>query len=363
LTIFGAPTHLVFGTQPSNTAVSTTITPAITVQVEDAQNNVVTNSSASITMAISTNPGNGSLNGTLTQTASSGIATFPDLSINRIANGYILTASSSPLTSATSNTFNIVQPADNYTEPFNTGHGWTYTQVSCSGGTCTPATGASTNVTTAADCQVAPCVAAASSSGDLSVAQTMTGYYHNPAGYTWQTIGVPAGATVNTVQGSWWDLLVAAGAGCNTAANTVTAGMHIYNSANTTEITSSSVFADTSVTGDVEGATHGPGSVVNVTATFAPSSTPITLRFDINPSVLGNLFSAPTCTIYGDSYNLLITYTPSTGGRRGQVIIGFNRMPNGDFQMTKPVLVSSTQDRAEDGPGSGNVAILSKRTE
>ena len=366
LTIYGAPTQLAFGTGPSNTSVGSVITPAVTVQVEDAGGNVITNSSASITIAIGnegTGPGNGSLSGTLTIAASSGIATFSSLVINRIGTGYTLVASSTGLTSATSSAFNITQPADNYTEPFNTSHGWTYTQVSCSGGTCTPATGASTNVTTAADCQVAPCVAAASSSGDLSVAETMTGYYHNPAGYTWQTIGVPAGATVNTVQGSWWDLLVAAGAGCNTAANTVTAGMHVYNSANTTEITSSPVFADTSVTGDVEGATHGPGSVVNVTATFAPSSTAITLRFDINPSVLGNLFNAPTCTIYGDSYNLLITYTPSTGGRRGQVIIGFLRMPNGDFQMTKPVLVSSTQDRAEDGPGSGNVAILSKRTE
>jgi hypothetical protein len=187
----------------------------------------------------------------------------------------------------------------------------------------------------------------------------MTGYYHNPSGYTWQTIGVPAGAMVVSVQGSWWDMNTAAGAGCGT---TVTAGMHIYNSANTTEITSAPLFADVSVLGD-SGVTHGPGTAVIVNTGFTASSTGITLRFDLNPSTATDALNTPTCTIYGDSFNLLITYTPPTGGRRGQVIIGFLRMPSGDFQMTKPVLVSSTQDRAEDGRGSGNAAILSKRTE
>jgi hypothetical protein len=369
LTIFGAPTQLVFGTGPSNTGVGSVVTPAVTVQVEDAGGNVVTNSSASITVAIGnegTGPGNGSLSGTLTIVASSGIATFGNLVINRIGTGYTLVASSSPLTSATSSAFNITQPTDNYTEPFNTGHGWTWTQVTCTtqtlGQTCSPANGGVNNITTAADCQVAPCVSAAYTTNGISSAGTMAGYYHNPSGYTWQTIGVPAGATVNTVSGSWWDLVTSVSPGCGT---TVTAGMHIYNSANTTEITSSPVFADTSLLGDSDlGATHGPGTAVNVTAASAASTTAITLRFDLNPSTAGSLFNGtPTCTIYGDSFNLLITYTPPTGGRRGQVIIGFNRMPNGDFQMTKPVLVSSTQDGAEGRAASANPAMLSKRTE
>jgi hypothetical protein len=303
-------------------------------------------------------PGNGSLSGTLAVAASSGIATFSNLVINRIGTGYTLVASSTGLTSATSTAFNITQPTDNYTEPFLTGHGWTYTQLTCSGGTCSN----SAAVSSATDCQVTPCVSATISVGDFNVAQTMTGYFHNPSGYTWQTIGVPAGATVNTVQGSWWDLVTSSGAGCDATTDTL-AGMHIYNSANTTEVTSPAVFPDTSVLSDVEGATHGPGSVVPVTATYAPSSTAITLRFDIDPSGAAQLFNAPTCTIYGDSYNLLITYTPSTGGRRGQVIIGLMRMPDGDFQMTKPVLVSSAQDGAEAGSGSSNAGMLSKRTE
>ena len=360
LTVYGPATRLVFGTQPSNAAVSTTITPAITLQVEDASGNVVTNSTASITMAVGTNPGNGSLNGTLTQPSASGVATFPDLSINRTGNGYTLVATSTGLTPATSNAFNIVQGSDNYTEPFNLNHGWTWTQSSCGGGTCTPAAGSATNTST--DCQVAPCVAA-EISDSFAFGTTMTGYYHNPSGYTWQTIGVPAGATVVSVQGSFWDAVVSTGSGCESGTST-TAGMHIYNAANTgTDITSAAVLPDTSVASDgTTGVTHGPGSVVTVLAGSTASSTGITLRFDLNPSFTASLGSG-TCTIYGDSFNLLITYNLPTGGRRGQVIIGFMRMPDGDFQMTKPVLVSSTQDNAEDRAASANPAMLWKRTE
>ncbi len=46
-----------------------------------------------ITLAIGSNPGTGTLSGTATQPAVAGVATFGDLSINKIANGYTLTAS------------------------------------------------------------------------------------------------------------------------------------------------------------------------------------------------------------------------------------------------------------------------------
>src|SRR5205814_1405142 len=54
-----------------------------------------------------TNPGNGTLIGTLTLTASTGVAVFADLSIDRAATGYQLSASSSGLASATSASFSI----------------------------------------------------------------------------------------------------------------------------------------------------------------------------------------------------------------------------------------------------------------
>ena len=63
-------------------------------------------------MAIGTNPGGGTLSGTTTVAAVSGVATFAGLSIDKSGTGYTLTASDGALTGATSTTFNItVGPA------------------------------------------------------------------------------------------------------------------------------------------------------------------------------------------------------------------------------------------------------------
>jgi hypothetical protein len=106
--VFGPAAKLAFQQQPPATAASASaFTPAVAVSVLDASNNVVANSSATITLAIGTNPGGGILSGTLTQNAVNGVATFPGLSIDKAGNGYTLTASSGALTGATSNTFNI----------------------------------------------------------------------------------------------------------------------------------------------------------------------------------------------------------------------------------------------------------------
>src|SRR5207237_482055 len=81
--------------------------PALQVQVQDAFSNVVTSSSANVTVAIGTNPSAGTLSGTLTVAASAGVATFSNLSIDKSGNGYTLTAASGALTGATSSGFNI----------------------------------------------------------------------------------------------------------------------------------------------------------------------------------------------------------------------------------------------------------------
>ena len=106
-TIVGAATKLAFTTQPSSTSVNTSIAPAVTVSVEDVNNQVVTTSSAPVTVAIGTNPSAGTLAGTLTVSASSGVATFSNLSINNSGVGYTLTAASGGLTGATSTAFTI----------------------------------------------------------------------------------------------------------------------------------------------------------------------------------------------------------------------------------------------------------------
>ena len=103
----GAASKLAFGTQPSDTSIGFTVTPAVTVQIQDANGNLTT-SVASVTVAIGTNPSGGTLSGTKTRAAVSGTATFNDLSIDKTGVGYTLTAASGVLTGATSSAFNII---------------------------------------------------------------------------------------------------------------------------------------------------------------------------------------------------------------------------------------------------------------
>jgi len=106
----GAPTALVFASQPGNTTAGAAIAPAVRVAVQDAQGNTVTASSMSITLALATNPSGGTLSGTRTVAASNGVATFDDLSIDRAGTGYTLRANGGTLTS-TSTGFNVAAGA------------------------------------------------------------------------------------------------------------------------------------------------------------------------------------------------------------------------------------------------------------
>ncbi|MGD0020639.1 MAG: hypothetical protein ABSD62_15470, partial [Candidatus Limnocylindrales bacterium] len=67
-------------------------------------------SSATVTIAIGTNPGGGTLSGTTSVAAVAGVATFSNLSINLPGTGYTLSATSTGLTSATSSAFDIILP-------------------------------------------------------------------------------------------------------------------------------------------------------------------------------------------------------------------------------------------------------------
>jgi hypothetical protein len=98
------PVKLAFGTQPTTTSAGTSFT--VTVLVQDAQGNTVPASSASIALAL--NAGNGAvLGGTTTVAAVNGVATFSNLSITKAGTNYTLTATSAPLTAATSDAFDI----------------------------------------------------------------------------------------------------------------------------------------------------------------------------------------------------------------------------------------------------------------
>jgi hypothetical protein len=100
-----------FGTEPGNTVENATMA-SFTVRAEDPFGTLDTTYVGSITIAIDANPGSGTLSGTLTRAAVSGVSTFNDISINNPGTGYTLIATGS-LTSTTSATFNItLLPAD-----------------------------------------------------------------------------------------------------------------------------------------------------------------------------------------------------------------------------------------------------------
>jgi hypothetical protein len=102
----GTANRLVFGQSPTTTAGGASMSPAVTVQIQDVNSNLTT-STATVALAIGTNPGGGTLSGTVSAAAVGGVATFSNLSINKMGTGYTLVASSAPLTSATSGTFNV----------------------------------------------------------------------------------------------------------------------------------------------------------------------------------------------------------------------------------------------------------------
>lgn len=101
------PTQLAFVVQPGSTATATAIAPAVQVAIEDVNGNTVTTSTAAVTVGLAANPGEGTLLGATTVNAVGGVATFADLSVANIANGYTLRAASGSLTGATSAAFNV----------------------------------------------------------------------------------------------------------------------------------------------------------------------------------------------------------------------------------------------------------------
>ncbi len=112
----GPASKVLFTVQPAATNVGVAFAVAPAVSITDAGGNVATtgtDSTRSITLAIGTNPGAGTLTctGGLTRAAVAGVATFTGCSISGAGVGYTLTASSTGLTSATSTAFNVTAPA------------------------------------------------------------------------------------------------------------------------------------------------------------------------------------------------------------------------------------------------------------
>jgi hypothetical protein len=101
----GAPTHLGFLPQPRN-AVMNALLPAFGVRIQDANSNVVTSSTAKVTIALGAGPAGATLSGTTAVNAVGGIAAFTNLMLDKVGS-YTLKASASGLTGATSSTFSV----------------------------------------------------------------------------------------------------------------------------------------------------------------------------------------------------------------------------------------------------------------
>jgi hypothetical protein len=105
----GPPAALAFTTQPPASAAFQTAF-GFAVAARDSVGNAASSFTGAVTVAIGTNPAGGTLSGTLTQTASAGVATFSGVSLDNIGAGYTLRATATGLASGTSAGFNIVAP-------------------------------------------------------------------------------------------------------------------------------------------------------------------------------------------------------------------------------------------------------------
>jgi len=104
----GSAVKIAFTVPPVNTSAGSAITPAVKVAFQDAGGNTVTSVNGTVTLAIGSNPAGGTLSGTVAVGAVNGVATFSNLSIDKVGAGYTLVATADGFSDVTSQTFDIV---------------------------------------------------------------------------------------------------------------------------------------------------------------------------------------------------------------------------------------------------------------
>ena len=134
-------TTLLFLQQPTTAPQNATISPAVAVEVLDQFGRLMAVDNNTVALAIGTNPlGNGTLSGNGTMAMVGGIATFSNLSINVIGNGYTLSATDSQdRLNVTSSTFNVTPVPGTFIWTGNAADGsWTNPQNWSVSGSPTP---------------------------------------------------------------------------------------------------------------------------------------------------------------------------------------------------------------------------------
>src|SRR5207253_1529586 len=103
----GTAATLVFTVQPTSTVAGASIAPDGKGAACDASGNTATGCTGSVTLAIGTNAGGGTLSGGGPVAAVAGVATFTAASIDKVGTAYTLTASATGPATGTSTAFNI----------------------------------------------------------------------------------------------------------------------------------------------------------------------------------------------------------------------------------------------------------------
>lgn len=98
---------LAFFTQPSTAVAGVQIAPAVQVAVVDSLGTIDTTFDGGITLSLVSSTVGAALSGTTTVFATSGVATFSDLSVTPAGVGYALRATVAGLATVTSSNFDI----------------------------------------------------------------------------------------------------------------------------------------------------------------------------------------------------------------------------------------------------------------
>jgi uncharacterized delta-60 repeat protein len=99
--------QIVVTTQPP-AAITAGSSFGLTVAVDDSSGNIETSFNGSVTVMLENNPAGATLAGTLTVTASQGVASFSDLSLTTAASGYTILVSGNTLGAATTSAFTVM---------------------------------------------------------------------------------------------------------------------------------------------------------------------------------------------------------------------------------------------------------------
>lgn len=106
----GPAAKLVFTVEP-NSSYSSNAPITVDVSVEDVNGNVVTTDTSTVSLTLSGGTAGATLGGTTSAAAVNGVATFPNLTVDKVGTGYVLNASDGSLTGAASTSFNITAGA------------------------------------------------------------------------------------------------------------------------------------------------------------------------------------------------------------------------------------------------------------